>query len=197
MTYGKAAFVGRFRNEPGLTCERGQRVVVQSSRGTEIGTVLCGSATGHDAGRLVRPTDDLDECREIECREHVVTCLPAIEEACAAAALLVDVELLQPDAPLLVSVLADPEADLDPLGELLQERLQRVVLIQNLGSPKSVEGCGKPGCGSTDGGGGCGSGGGCSTGSCSKGSVKSADELTNYFAGLRQQMEATSARIPL
>ena len=32
--------------------------------------------------------------------------------------------------------------------------------------------------------------GGCSTGSCSRGKVKSADELTAYFADLRQKMEA-------
>ena len=42
-----------------------------------------------------------------------------------------------------------------------------------------------------------GSGGGCSTGSCSKGSVKSADELTAYFAGLRKQMEGSAARVSL
>ena len=59
-------------------------------------------------------------------------------------------------------------------------------------------GCGKPGCGSSGGGcstGSCGTGGGgCSTGSCSKGKVKSADELTAYFADLRHKMEADAAR---
>ena len=46
----------------------------------------------------------------------------------------------------------------------------------------------EPSCGSN-----CGSGGGCGSGcgSCSRGAVKSADDLTAYFLGLRTQMEAT------
>ena len=54
-------------------------------------------------------------------------------------------------------------------------------------------GCGKPGCGTT--GGGCST---CGTGGCSRGAVKSADDLTAYFADLRQKMDAASAgRTPL
>jgi hypothetical protein len=68
---------------------------------------------------------------------------------------------------------------------------------------QAADGCGKQDCGS--GAGGCSScgtdgasKGGCSTSSCSRDKVKSADELTAYFADLRQKMEAAgAARTPL
>jgi hypothetical protein len=89
--------------------------------------------------------------------------------------------------------------ELDPLIAELSERFETSVRLMNIAAmptakdPPEKSSCGT-GCGSGSGGcstGGCGTGGGggCSTGSCSKGKVKSAAELTNYFADLRTKME--------
>jgi hypothetical protein len=68
-------------------------------------------------------------------------------------------------------------------------------------APPEQSGCGKPGCGSESGScSSCGSeAGGCRTGGCSRGAVKSADELSAYFAGLRTKMDAhfSAGRTPL
>ena len=115
-----------------------------------------------------------------------------------------DVELLC-DGTAILHGLPWAECDATPLFEELSARFGvsvRLLDLSQIPTPTpepSSGGCGKPGCGSEAGGcstGSCGTGGGCSTGSCSKGSVKSADELTAYFADLRRKMEATT-RTPL
>jgi hypothetical protein len=59
--------------------------------------------------------------------------------------------------------------------------------------PEKSYSCGKPDCGSGSGCTSCGTGGGCSTESCSRGAVKSAEDLTAYFADLRAKMEARTS----
>jgi hypothetical protein len=95
--------------------------------------------------------------------------------------------------------------NLDPMLAELSERFGTAVRLMNIAAMPTVQdppepktSCSSGNCGS---GGGCSTGGcgtksegGCSTGSCSKGKVKSAEELTNYFADLRTKMET---RVPL
>jgi len=199
VNYGNAAFLGRFVGD--ARRDRGDRVVLRTLRGLEIGSVLCeDSSTLPSDGDLVRHASSDEENQHSRNRDAAALALHQID---SADVLIVDLEYLLDDSPAFASVVADPSSDLNSLGDSLSRQLNRPVLIQNLGiapaPAPAASGCGKPGCGSTPGGGcgDCGTGGGCSTGSCSKGSVKNAGELTDYFAGLRKQMEATTARIPL
>ena len=89
--------------------------------------------------------------------------------------------------------------DLDPLLGDLSERFGLAVRVFDVSRlsvttdpPEPKTTCDKPDCGT---GGGCGTSGGCSTGGCSRKQVKNADELTAYFADLREKME--SGRVPL
>ena len=120
-----------------------------------------------------------------------------------------DAELTLDDR-LILHGLAWDACDATPLFTELSARFGLSVRLLDLSQtavtidPKqAADGCGKPDCGSGSGGcSSCGtdgeSKGGCSTGSCSRGKVKSADELTAYFADLRQKMEAAGVtRTPL
>ena len=49
LSYGTAGDFGRFRPTRPLTCRRGDRAVVRSARGLELGVVLCEAQPGHAA----------------------------------------------------------------------------------------------------------------------------------------------------
>jgi hypothetical protein len=214
VQYGKSGFVSRFA-APG-DFARDARVVVRTPRGVECGTVL--GEVGErfapgltDEGELLRaasPDDDV-QLGGFAAREGEL-----LERATAAAAerglplTFVDAELTL-DGALILHGLAWAGCDATPLFAELSERFGLNVRLLDLSrapvatDPPPAPGCGKPGCGSAGGGGcsSCGTGsekGGCSSGGCSRGKVKSADELTAYFADLRQKMEQTgSTRTPL
>ncbi|AWM40094.1 hypothetical protein GobsT_14870 [Gemmata obscuriglobus] len=214
VQFGKSGFVGRFTaDEPAA---RGTRVVVHSPRGVECGLVLCAPGEPFSPalpveGQLLRTATPDDDARTAGFAAREGELLGAANEAAASRALpvtFVDAELTLDDH-LILHGLAWGTCDATPLFEDLSARFGLAVRLLDLSrapvanDPKETAGgCGKPGCGS--GGGGCsscGTGGeksGCSTGSCSRGKVKSADELSAYFADLRKQMEsATHTRTPL
>ena len=77
VQYGRSAYVGRFAVAGGLTTSRGDRVVVRTPRGVELGEVLCGAddrfAGGLDpaaGGELLRPAGP-DDLADAEGRESV------------------------------------------------------------------------------------------------------------------------------
>jgi hypothetical protein len=110
---------------------------------------------------------------------------------------LVDVEVTL-DGTAILHAVAWESCDASPQLEQLSARFGLAVKLLDLSRvavEKDPTGCGKPNCGSESGGcSSCGS----STGSCSRGSVKSAEELTSYFADLRRQMETAGlVRTPL
>lgn len=207
VRYGKPGFVGRFR--AGTSLERDQRVVVRGPRGLELGTVLCEPASRFaaavDDGEVVREATAADDAAAARLAETGDALLAAAADAAAELPLaFVDVEFTL-DGAAVLHALPWAACDADPLLARLAEQFQLPVRLLDLSrTPTAPDepqpaGCGKPGCGS--GGGGCsscGTGGGCGTGSCSKGSVKSAGELTAYFADLRRKVEAAApARTPL
>lgn len=205
VQFGKPGFVGRFRLNDEVPLERGDRVVVQGPRGLEFGTVLCEPATRfqpHSAeeGTILRRTTSEDEAAAEQLAE-LADSLLAVAETAGLPIAFVDVEVTLDAAAAILHALPWEACDADPLLAALSERFGMPVRLLDLSrapvandDPPSA-GCGNPGCGSEGGGcTSCGTGGGCSTGSCSKGKVKSADELTAYFADLRRQMQA---RTPL
>lgn len=215
VQYGRSAFVGRFRSAN--EAARGDRVVVRGPRGLEPGTVLCLLTDRflppdeHD-GELLRPASPEDEAAAERFDALGQAVLAAADERAAESGLpisFIDIEVSLDGAVAVLHGLPWDGCDASPLFADLSDRYGLAVRLLDLSRTPAANdppdpghaGCGKPGCGSGSGGcSSCGSesGGGCSTGSCSRGKVKSADELTAYFADLRRQMEAAGVnRTPL
>jgi cell fate regulator YaaT (PSP1 superfamily) len=212
VQFGRSGFVGRFTSPAPL--ERGVRVIVRGPRGVECGVVLCEpeepfTPTLSIEGEVLRIANADDEARIATFPARESELLAHASEAATQRGLplaFVDAELTLDDR-LILHGLAWDACDATPLFDELSARFNLSVRLLNLSQtnitrdPKLTDGCGKPDCGSGEGNcSSCGteggeSQGGCSTGSCSRGKVKSAEELTAYFADLRQKMEA--ARTPL
>jgi hypothetical protein len=198
VTYGQGAYLGRFR--AAAEYRRDDRVVVRSDRGVEAGTVR-ERATGTTVtavGEVLRALTADDEAAAARNHQRLVTILADAEaEATGLPLLFLDGEVLLDGSQAILNAVHWADCDATSLFADLSARHGLVVKLADLTTtPKPTTGCStcgaeKSGCDS------CGTGGGCSTGSCSKGSVKSADELTAYFAGLRRQMEATAGRVSL
>jgi hypothetical protein len=206
VSYGKNGAFGRFCAATPLRLGRGERVVVHTPRGVELGSVMCPSTPRHAVlltheavGALLRAATSadidsahaqaeaalalVDECRQLNQELHV-----PLE--------ILDAEVLLEGGKAVLQFLAAGDVDVSPLADALAERHNFLVFFENLAMPAAPEehhgGCGKPDCGKTGGGGctSCGTGGGCS--SCGAGKV----DMTAYFSHLRSQMEK-SHRVPL
>ena len=212
VQFGKSGFVGRFTT-PGAHA-RGEPVIVRSPRGVETGVVLCEPGDQFSPalsveGELLRSATPDDTARAAEFGPREALLLAEANDRASERGLpltFVDAELTLDDH-LILHGLAWGACDATPLFEDLSARFGLAVRLLDLSQspvthdPKeAAAGCGRPGCGSE--GGGCSScgteKGGCSTGSCSRGKVKSAAELSAYFADLRAKMEqAAVSRTPL
>jgi hypothetical protein len=200
VSYGQGGYLGRFRATADYC--RDDRVVVRSPRGVEIATILGTAPTGPIAveagGEILRSATQADESAAAACRDKVVTILDDAHKSAEARRLpllFLDGEILIDGRDAILQAVHWAECDATPLFEELSRRHGLLVKLADLTTAPKVGGC--PTCGAEKQGcDSCGTGG-CSSGSCSKGSIKSADELTAYFAGLRAQMEATAARVSL
>ncbi|HYT91439.1 MAG TPA: PSP1 C-terminal domain-containing protein [Gemmataceae bacterium] len=206
VSHGNSGGVGRFATAAALPCRRGDRVVVRSQRGLEMGVVLCQATPRHarllntaPVGELVRRAGPQDEETVARLRAAAHRLFEDSRRLAADLGLpieILDVELLLDGKQAVVQHLQWADCDPGPLVEALVQREGFVVSLENLALPQEPAeeahgGCGEPGCGRADGGGcsSCGSGG-CS--SCGSGKV----EMTAYFAHLRAQMEE-KGRVPL
>jgi len=213
VNYGHSAHLGRFRAPPGLSCSRDDRVVIRSPRGLEVGTVLCPAE-----GRLSQFVDAEEgtvlRIATVAVEQAVAGLRPKAERILHDAQhladerqlplALLDAEVFLDGASAVVHGIPWAECNADAVfDELTRRHGCKVTMLDTSRMPATPaleeKGCGKPGCGGGEGGcSSCGSGGGgCSSGSCSRGSMKSAEELTAYFANLRSQMEAHQARVSL
>ena len=213
VQYGRTAYVGRFAAPDGEAFGRGDAVVVRSPRGLETGVVLCeaddrfpASWDGAAGGELVRHVTPADESQLTEVEAFGRTLLAAAESDAAHLPLtFLDVEVTLDRAAAVLHVLPWGECVADGLFAAWSSRFGLGVRMLDVArTPVATEPAVevKSGCSSCDTGGGCSSCGteksGCSTGGCSRGAVKTADDLTDYFADLRQKMEAqTASRRPL
>jgi hypothetical protein len=201
VNYGQAGFLGRFLAATGYS--RDDRVVVRSERGIELGTILCeAGAVGPDpAGEVIRSATDADEGMAREFRRRLPVVLSDAQSLADSLDLplqFLDGEILLDGREAILQAVHWADCDATPVFEQLSARHGLLVKLADLTAApkpaaKTCDVCGdeKSGCDS------CGTGGGCSSGSCSKGSVKSADDLTAYFAGLRKQMETAADRVSL
>lgn len=198
VQYGRTAFVGVFTSNEPLRAERGSTVVVRTPRGLELGTVLCEPNAGYaalaEAGgdfiRLAAHNDSTSEAQRLELLEA------AQRQLEAEPVVVLDAELLFDGTNAILHVLPWADCNLDDALETLsREFLLTIKALDHNRLPKLADqpeksSCGSGGCGTKEG--GC-STGGCSSGSCSRSQVKSADDLTAYFADLRMKMEADTA----
>jgi cell fate regulator YaaT (PSP1 superfamily) len=169
---GALGHVGRFRSADGLRYARGQRVVVRTARGLEVGEVLADEpqATSErhgpaDAdGPLLRRMTDSDEMLA----ERLIRNRDAAYEACVRVlaergsdAVLLDVEHLFDGRGLYFYFLGD----VDPATEAISAELAAAYDAEaRFGQFADTleQGCG-PGCGTAEAKNGCGTAGGCAT----------------------------------
>ena len=206
VSFGKIGALGVFMAAQPLMLRRGQAVIVQTSRGVEIGTVLCqatlrqarllGATSSGALLRLVSVDDEARRDERAEFERRIFEASRAWAERDGLALAILDVDLMFDGAQAIVQFVGD-DADTENLAQALEQHFAMAIRLENLAAPVPEEkhehgGCDKPDCGRTAGGGctTCSTGGGCS--SC--GSAKT--DLREYFGHLRTKME-TSQRIPL
>jgi hypothetical protein len=207
VSHGSGGAVGRFAAADGSSYHRGERVVVESRRGLELGVVLCPTTPRHArllhdpaVGRLVRAAGAADEAQLRRLRSLSDALFADGRRLAAEGGLpfeILDVEVLLDGSRAVVQHLSWAECDYITFADTLSRAHGLEVLMEDLAipaasAPEEHGGCGEPGCGRANGAGGCsscGSGGGCS--SCG-GKV----DMRDYFAHLRTKMEQNQ-RVPL
>ena len=169
--------------------------MIRGKRGIELGEVLCEALDGvSDAasGELLRVASavDLRFAAELRSRGQVLLDdLQGLVDDGQFPLQPLDADLTLDGARADVDVLCWGPVPLTVLQEQLRSRHSIDVYFLDRSQPvkEGCASCGEGGCGS------CGDGkcstGGCGSGSCSSGST-TADELTRYFAGLREQMKS-------
>lgn len=206
-SYGKSGGVGCFHAPEELELRRGDRVILQTPRGLELGGIL-GPATLRQArllgaqtsGAIVRPLADGDAAwltRLLNDGQRLFETGRRLSAARAASIEVLDAEVLLDALRAIVHVAAPSSADLASFAAELARRsglevhLENAALAMREQEQQPHAGCGKPDCGKAEGGGcsDCGAGG-CS--SCGQGPV----DLRPYFAHLRAKMESQQ-RTPL
>jgi hypothetical protein len=207
VSHGKSGGFGRFRAVEPLVCQRGDRVVVRSARGFELGVVMCPATARHahllkdrSMGELLRRATSEDEQRAELLRQHSQCLFEDTRRSVSALSLpleVLDAEILLDGRSAIIQHLRWADCDLEPLVQTLSHQHDLTLLMEDLALPGEPEeshgGCGQPNCGRAQGGAcsSCGSDGGCS--SCGSGKV----DLRAYFAHLRTKMEENPQRIPL
>ncbi len=202
VSFGKGGAVGVFNAPAPLALRRGDRVVIRTPRGTEVGSVLCPASVRQarllgatTTGDLLRPlaADDAARMPELlQCASRLFEAArqQAHEEQLAVE--ILDAEVLLDGRQAILQFLGD-EPNLDAFAHALERRFTLEIRLENLAQPASPAeehgGCDKPDCGRGAGGcTTCSTGGGCS--SCGSGKV----DMRDYFAHLRDKMEKNQRR---
>jgi hypothetical protein len=197
VSFGKSGALGVFNAPAPLVLRRGERVVVRTPRGIEVGTVLCAAtvrqarllgATG--MGELLRPLGTGDAARLPDLAQLGQAVYAAAQDQATGLGIAIfDVEVLLDGHQAIVQYVG-ADASLDAFAQALESRFALAVRLENLAQPTTGHehgGCDKPDCGrggcST-----CGSGGGCA--SCGSAKV----DMRDYFAHLREKMEHNQRR---
>ena len=206
LSYGLAGDFGRFRAARPLGCRRGDRAVVRSHRGLEVGEVLREATPRHAAflpnttvGQLLRlagPDDDNAADQMRERGRRLFERGRRLAEELRLPLELIDAEVLLDGDHAVLHLLRSADCDVRPFVSAVSREFEMHVLLTDLGRPAASEppeeehaGCGREGCGEGAGGcGSCGAGGGC--GSCGTAEPAASQE---HFAALREKMERRTA----
>ncbi len=210
VSYGQSGDFSRFRSVSPDRYQRGDRVLVRSPQGLEVGVVMCPATAAHGrylsapaAGDLLRPLTEEDEHTLERLRERGQR---IFEDAHRLAGELnipvaiLDVDVLFDGRQAVLYHLRRADCDYRPLVRALAKKHDLLLTMQNLVLPtdpsagEDDHGCGRPDCGRSAGGCSSCSSGGCSSGSCGAGLGK--ETVAAYLAGLRQPTEHQT-RTPL
>jgi len=206
VSHGKSGVVGVFTYTEPLALRRGEHVIVQSSRGVEIGSVLCpaslrqarliGSTSSGQLLRRATHDDQIHRDQQAEIEQTIFSTSRAWAHERGLALEILDVDLMFDDTQAILQFVGK-ETDTEKLAQALEEHFHLAIRLENLSGPLVPDehehgGCDKPDCGRSAGGGctTCSTGGGCS--SCGSSKV----DLREYFGHLRTKME-DKQRIPL
>jgi cell fate regulator YaaT (PSP1 superfamily) len=194
LSYGLLGEFGRFRASPPVLCRRGNRAVVRTHRGLEIGQVLCPATPRHahylpntTVGSLLRLVTVEDEQKLAPQRQRALEVLDRAGRLTGELQLpleFLDSEMLLDGEHVVLQQLRWGECDVRPLVSTLSREFALHVLLQDLGrqaEEAEAHGCGREDCGK----GHCSS---CSSGGCSSCGSSEMD-MKAYFAELRQKME--------
>ncbi|MCH7687719.1 MAG: Rieske 2Fe-2S domain-containing protein [Planctomycetes bacterium] len=169
VRYGAMGWVGRFGSVDRIECSHGDRVMVQTIRGIEIGQILAGPMDGSDdqndagnhqpSGELLRGLTAADEQQHDRSLRNG---LSDVFEQCQkllsdreVAVEVIDCERLFDNETIVLYFLGQESTEMQPIAEELGKKWQAKVLFNPVIEPAASGGCGSGGCGS----GGCGSGG--------------------------------------
>ena len=198
VSFGLAGDFGRFRAAAPLSLRRGSRVVIRGERGLELGSVLRPASArasrwlGEKAvGELLRPAgpDDEEQSRQMRlCSDRLLQRGGELADEQEFPVTLLDAEVLLDGRHAVLHVVRWGECDLRELVRPLSVELELSISVVEMGAP--VEAHDEHGCGNC-GSGGCGS---CGSGCASGCGIARPEEVSAYFAGLREKMER---RVPL
>jgi hypothetical protein len=208
VAHGCTAALTRCRDGNSLFPHHGESVVIRTSRGLELGEVLCPADSDFvppptSAGEILRRAtlDDARQADNVRLRaQPLLSQAHQLIEQMQLPLAPLDADILLDGQNAILHVLCWERCALTPFLEELRSRLSMHITLQDESRPavEREHGCSE--CGSTGGCGSCGEDGcgegGCSSGSCSRGKFDNPEELTRYFAGLREQMLARE-RVPL
>jgi cell fate regulator YaaT (PSP1 superfamily) len=217
LAFGTMGDVGRFRPAQPVVCRRGDRAVVETHRGLELGTVLCPATAGHarffvntSVGRFLRLAGEEDEYQAGCLRQRADRLCEDSRTLAAELGLplaVLDAEVLLDGRQAVLYHLRWQECDERPLVSALSKRHDLHLALHSLAllaggaeaeeEPGGCGSCGADGCGSCAGG-DCGT---CPTKvpetALITAPARSLDPPWQaHFAALRERMHA-SGRTPL
>src|SRR5439155_5385815 len=197
LSYGNAGDFGRFRCAPPLACDRGERVVVRSPRGQELGVVMWPANSGHSrlladqfVGQILRLATEAALQLPERMRQRAQRLFEDGRRLLCELALameILDVEVFLDGRQAVVHYLRWADCDPRPLMDALSQRYRLLITLHDLALPHVEEteeepefaSCGAGGCGA----GGCVS---CSAGqcaSCVSHSAKASPALPHSLTG--------------
>jgi cell fate regulator YaaT (PSP1 superfamily) len=162
VRYGRMRFLGEYRGVPDQEHTRGQRVVVRSDRGTELGEVLC-RVTEQTArfipnavqGDILRPATDQDHEQETRLAADVQPAFVTCQELITKRRLqmnLVDVEFIHGRERVVFFYLAEKRVDFRELVKDLARVMRTRIEMRQIGVRDEAKlladygDCGKPVC---------------------------------------------------
>ncbi|QEH38099.1 hypothetical protein OJF2_66970 [Aquisphaera giovannonii] len=162
VRYGRMRFLGDYRAAAGHSYLRGQRVVVQSDRGTELGEVLCAASPRTEAllesagrGEILRPITEADSARAEGLAKAQEEAFAGCRDLVAKRRLqmeLVDVEVLFGRERIIFYYLAEKRVDFRELVKDLARSLHTRIEMRQIGVRDEAKlladygDCGKPVC---------------------------------------------------
>lgn len=171
LSYGQMGDFGRFRPARPFSCRRGDRAVVHTHRGLELGVVLCQAQPGHaqylpntSVGVLLRLATEKDEETARRLGRRSQQLFEQARELTANFDLpleILDAEILLDGRHAVLHHVRGAECDPRPLMDALADGHGLLVTLHDLALPAAEEeeaaghehaGCGEPNCG----GGACG-----------------------------------------